>query len=383
MDQQSILTDILSLRRLSLWSRALLASVIILTCATTASAGESRGGGEQEIGGSGSQATGAAGSSNPVGAQLTGRQFRGFLEYSPRVPQYQAALAPVVAPLEGLVPGTALAADKVAGVRGAITAADSLIRSSDRTFQDELLFLSGFAFELLGEQRKAAERYQRSLALKSTNPLVLFRHAVTMKNLNHCPDAIAALREVAWEAKSYAYEAYYLIGECYETMGKSADAKLAYDKAYAQNPKFVPVLRRMVAAEKAEYEKTADPRKRAVLEAKLLKDFDALAEAGSSDRESLMMLASLLVNNGDPLLHADNLKRGLKLSQDLCQRSNFKDEAAVHLLFEAHRKSGDLESAQKAITQGLKAQPTSTVLKDDARQLELDQSMHSQKGGPA
>lgn len=348
------------------WSGAA-ALALALLCATSAHAGESS-----------AAASGSAAVQQPSTPQPSSRQFRGFLEYSPRVAQYQSALAPVIAPLEGLVPGTTLSAEKSAAVRGAITTADSMMRSSDRTFQDELLFLSGFAYELLGDQHKAAERYQRSLALKSTNPLVLFRHAVTLKKLNRCTDAVATLREVAWEAKSFAYESYYLIGECYDTLGKPADAKLAYDKAYTQNPKFVPVLKKMVAAEKAEYEKTADPRKRAALEVKLLKDFDALAEAGANDRDTLMMLASLLVNNGDPLLHSDNLKRGLKLSQELCQRSGYKDEGAVHLLFEAYRKSGDLQNAQKAVTQGLAAVPASTVLKDDARQIELDQSMQLQ-----
>lgn len=323
---------------------------------------------------------GEAPGTNPAAQQDSSRAFHGFFDYSPRVAQFQPALQPVVAPLEGNVPtesGQPIAREKHSAVRDAIARAEVLLKKGDRTFGDELHFLIGFGYELLGQHEKAADSYARSLSLKSTNVLVLFRNGVVLKRLGRCREAQPLFREVAWEAKSFAYEPNFLLGQCLEATGKTQEAEQIFNRVYQQNPKFVPVLKRLVLSRKKALDETFDPRKRSTIEADLVKDLDSLIDSGTNDRDLVILLASLLVNSGDPLLRQSNLVRGESLALSLAQQSRFSDEEAVHLLFEAQRKRGDLEAAEKTIKRGLGAIPKSARLRDDLKQLELEKSLHS------
>lgn len=307
------------------------------------------------------------------------RALTSLIDFTPNRSQFQSEIGSVVRSIEegAELERAKKTAEAKASYQQAVQAATALISSLSRGYHDELYFLLGFAKEKLGDDVGAARAYDASLKLKRTNVLVLFRHAYVSQRAGNCERALPEFREVLWQTKAEAHEVLFLQGECLLKLGKPEEAAKAYQAARDKNSRYTPAVRRLVAAKQELITKTADPKLRAALEAQIAADLSVISQNNPEDRESGLLLASMLLRGADPLLAKQRLRQAESLAKRFAESSSFTDVKSVRLLFDAQRKQGDLAAAEQTLQRGLKASPSARELKEASEQLAIDKGLKS------
>ena len=251
-----------------------------------------------------------------------------------------------------------------------IERADAMKESAPRGLLDEIFLLEGFAFELLGEGSKAVSAYDQSLKLRSLNPLVMFRRGMAHKVANDCPRAIAQFDEVLWASERLAHEVWYAEAQCQLIVGRADLAVALLEKGRKKAPQHAPTSKLLLETRMKAFE--ASPRSiDNAIAAKMTAELSALADDKPNDSATSLMLAKLLVKKSDPLVAMGDLLRGEKIALQLAEKSAFRDEQSVRLIYDAQIKRGDYKAAEHTLTRGLSANPTSKPLLDASKQLEV------------
>jgi len=301
--------------------------------------------------------------------------FRSFINYIPSPVQFPPALSPVAAPLEaGLKAEAAHKGSGAGDLNRAVDAAKKLEKGINRGYEDQLWFLRAMAHEGLGEEKEALRSYDRALQIRPNNLLARFRHGYVLKAAGQCNRAMPEFKEVAWQAKDLAFEMHYLIGECLMTLEKPEEAIKEFQTASQKNPNFLPVVRRMASTHEQLLAKAVDPHERAVLEGELTADLNAITKQVPDDREAALTLAKMLINVKDPFLESGKLTRAETLVKKLVDDSNFKDDAAAHVLVQTQLKQGKLDQAEKTLEGALQVNPSSAELAAAKQQLALEKA---------
>lgn len=307
------------------------------------------------------------------------RALTSLIDFAPNRAQFQGEVASVVRAIEegGVSEKEKRNAEAKASYQQAAQSATALISSLSRGYHDELYFLLGFAKEKLGDDAGAARAYDASLKLKRTNVLVLFRHAYVSQRAGKCDVALPEFREVLWQTKAEAHEVLFLQGECLLKLGKPEEAAKAFQAARDKNSHYTPAVRRLVAAKQELMTKTSDPKLRTALEAQIAADLGVISQQNPDDRESGLLLASMLLRGADPLLAKQRLRQAESLAKRFAEGSSFSDVKSVRLLFDAQRKQGDLAAAEQTLQRGLKVTPDARELKEASQQLAIDKGLTS------
>lgn len=241
--------------------------------------------------------------------------------------------------------------------------------SVSRGLEDERLFLIGFASELLGDNQQAVRSYAESLNIRKSAPLVRFRLAEALRALGNCSDALTQLKEIGWLSEEDKWEVGFARARCLADSDQKGPAIRALEDVQELRPDYRPasdlLLKLRVDVVNAGGTKPDD-------EKKVREDLTALLADKPSDSESGLVLAKLLIKRGDPLLAAEDLKKGESLAATVAEQSHFQNDAAVRLLVDAQIKRGDLDSAERNLIRGLAVTPASTTLLEAARQLEIE-----------
>jgi len=307
-----------------------------------------------------------------------------FLDFNPARAGFPAQLDGVVKPLTaalnmirrdgstsaGAEARQPLSRDGKAALLQAIERADALEETLPRGLSDELHFLEGFAFELLGEPQKAVAAYDQSLRIRSLNPLVSFRKAMALKQANQCPKALQQLQEVQWMSDKLAHEVLFAQAQCQLALGRADLAVSLLEQARKKAPGYAPAVKLLLDTRM----KVFDASPRAVdntVAAKMTEDLSEMSAARPGDSQTSLMLAKLLVKKSDPLVALEDLKRGEQIAFQLAEKAQFKDDSIVRLVFDAQIKRGDIPAAGRTVARGLSVTPTSKPLLDAARQLEV------------
>ena len=305
--------------------------------------------------------------------------FKSFLEYRPKSSQYSGALKSLT---EAIEEGDALAAagkkeDAQSKYRHAIELADSIDNSINRSLEDQLWFLRGFAHENLSQEQKAQQAYERALKLRPNNLLALFRHALLLKQANKCEQAIPEFQEIEWAVKDISYEMNFLQGECLMTLGRKDEGLKQFERAYKKRSTFLPVVKKLLAVHQEMLASSGNPAERAALEAQIATDLNAVTKATPNDRDASIALATMLLDVKDPLLEKGKLDQAEVLAKKGAEASDYSDDAFVRLLAEAQLKKGMLDEAEAVIAKGLKKKPNSAELATAKQQLAIERSLQA------
>ena len=305
------------------------------------------------------------------------RAFKSFIYYQPKAAQFPSDLSQTVKQIEDA--NSALAQKKAdaaeSSFRAAVTSSQQLARTVNRNFQDQVYFLQGLAYEGLKNPAEALKSYNKSLAIRPTNMLAMFRHAYMLKQTGNCEKAIPELKEVAWQVRTQSFEMDFLTGECLVTMKRPEEALKTYQIAYQKNPNFLPLLREMIAIRTDLLNMTPDPKKRAVIQTQLENDLRSVVRQDPADRKSALTLARLMLQVDDTLVESGKLAAAETLAKKIAEDSGYQDDVAVRLLSQAQLKRGDSAAAEDTLNKGLAKQPNSSELQAAKQQLEIDKSI--------
>ncbi len=326
------------------------------------------------------------GSPKGDGAQSP-RAFSSFMDFSPKAAQYQSELAPFFDLAENILTpkskpsytGEAapqdVSPDEKETLKFALAKANELLAKLPRGLHDELYFLSGFALERSGDLEGALLAYQKSLALKSGNPLVRFRHAVTLKGLHKYAAAQVEFGEVRWQTPSQDYELLYLEGECATALSKADNALHSYEASYLRNPTFLPTLRRLAPLYEAQIASGATTKLKAAAKVKYLTLLNIIVDQDQKDLENGIKFAQILIEQSDPQEREAQLKHGFKVSERISIATKYKDLRAAKLLAQSQRLLGDLEGATQSLKLALQANPKSAEISQMIAQIEAQKQL--------
>jgi tetratricopeptide (TPR) repeat protein len=261
----------------------------------------------------------------------------------------------------------------------ALAKASALLSTTPRGYHDEIYQLQAFALEKLGRQDEALQAYEKSLKLKSGNPVSLFRHALLLKEMGRCDEAVTELREVIWRMETHSHEALFIAAECLMSQGRKEEARLMTDKAYLKNPRFLPVLRILVKMREEQLVAEPDPFKREAIEAQIMTDVQTISELSPGDREYGLKYAQMLIRKTDPLVNPNGLTAAEDIARRFVKKSANKDEESIKTLFDALAKQGKLDEAQEVIVEGKKALGETPPLSSAAQQVAIERGVSEGK----
>lgn len=320
-------------------------------------------------------------SSSPVLALPENHAPQSFIFYEPQVSDFSTALKSVVQDLDKA--NQLAKAGKSGQSRDTYTKAlkniKALRKKLSRGNYDELYLLEGFTLEKLDRLEESRKAYKESLRYKSTNTLVMFRHAYVLKNLGRCDAALPEFKEILWRTSANSHEGLYLVAECLIKLGKQEEALKYSEKAHMTDPLFLPVLRQMVQVRQYVLAKEKDPFKKRQLESQIEAGLRAVLANDPGDREAAVAQAKLLLKQGDPLFNAKRWAEAENLVSHFATTSNFEDDESVRLLFDAQVRQGKMEKAEQTLSKGLEKNPKSQRLQNAVKQLEIERSINTRE----
>lgn len=298
--------------------------------------------------------------------------------YRPAASQFRPPLAPLVDSL-----GVALDArannDKVAEkspLERVVAAGESLLDEQPRGYHAEILFLMGYAQELLGEKGKARQLYEKALKGNAKNSHLLFRHALLLKEAGKCLPALDEFNEVLWRAKeSQSYEVLDLVSECNLQLDRKDEALRFAARAMKERSDYVPPIRRTILLQRELIELQDDSDQKSKLETQLIATLKILAALDPKDRENILLLAKTLIKTSDPITDRAQLQEAETFAKAAVEASNYTDAEAVRVYFDAEVRLRDTKKAEEILTKGLKKNPGAPILASAKRQLEIEKGI--------
>ena len=299
------------------------------------------------------------------------QEFTSYLRYELKPEHFQASYSDIIRTINagsGTPP-------KPAVLQQALKMLAAREQTETRGRIDIVYFLEGYTYEKLGKKREALAAYERAVHEKSQAPLYLFRHALLLKEQGKCARAVVEFEQLAWAVKQASAEPLYLAGECFDALEKPDDAKRMYAESAKRNPRFAPALRKSLIDLKKQYEEEYDPKKKPELEAQLKSVLESIVNGDPSDRESTLTLAEMYLNNSKNVISTASLTRAGELATVFVSSSKYKDDRAVHILYESQRRLQKTSDAKQTLKRGLAATPASELLTADARQETIEQQL--------
>ena len=135
------------------------------------------------------------------------------------------------------------------------------------------------------------------------------------------------------------------------------------------------MTRQSLLRQKKQYEEEYDPKKKPELEAQLKSVLESIVNGDPSDRESTLTLAEMYLNNSKNVISTASLTRAGELATVFVSSSKYKDDRAVHILYESQRRLQKTSDAKQTLKRGLAATPASELLTADARQETIEQQL--------
>jgi tetratricopeptide (TPR) repeat protein len=299
-----------------------------------------------------------------------------ILGYIPSLGDFDPVLVPIIQPIRAALQdmkGGPLTKSAREQLQLSITRNVALRPQLVRGLVDESDFFMGYAQELLGQETEALKSYDDSLESRANNHLAAFRKAVLLKNAQQYDLAVRELSELNWDSQPRKHEVYYTWGQCLLALNRVAEAQKVLVEARKSEPTYLPVVKLLVATRANLIDEQAA--KRHPLEVKkLAEDLTYLTSRDPSDRDSSLMLAKLLIKKSDPIVGGNELVEAEQIADRLAQQSNYSDDSAVRLLFDAQLKKGDVKAAERTVTRGLSSNPSSQMLMDAQKQLEIQRA---------
>jgi tetratricopeptide (TPR) repeat protein len=112
-------------------------------------------------------------------------------------------------------------------------------KSEDPPLNADTYFAAGQFRETQGDFNMALQQYQSALKINPNHKAALFRTAVVYTQLKQYPSAIDTWKKYL-KGDNFSADAYSNLGFCYETSGDTLEAKEAYRKGIARDPKSAP-----------------------------------------------------------------------------------------------------------------------------------------------
>ncbi len=245
----------------------------------------------------------------------------------------------------------------------------SLQSSLARGLQDEVSFLCGLSYEKDKKFDQALKSYELSLSLRSKNPLVNFRKAVVLKELNRCEEVLPTLAEIRWLTKDFEYESLYLQAGCYSALKQPDKALAALDASLKLNSSFLPSLKLQIQLLAQTNLIKSNP-------AQLRDALNKIVQQDPTDRDSSLLLCKLLLKKADPVLGGQELKEVERISGNFVNRSNYSDQEFLRILVESKLKRHDTNAALTLLDQGLMKDSKSALLLELKKQIEIEQTLN-------
>jgi len=303
--------------------------------------------------------------------------FKSFIDYRPKSSQYPESLRSVAGAIESgdEFNSSGKKEEAQASYRHAVELADKTDNRVNRSIEDQLWFLRGFAQENLGQEQKAEQSYDRALKIRPNNLLARFRHALLLKQGNKCEKALPEFQEIEWAVKDLSYEMNFLQGECLMSLSRDEEGVKQFQRAYKKRPSFMPVVKRLLAVHQDMLAKASSPAERSTLESQISAELNAVTKSVPGDRDASIALATMLLDVKDPILEKTKLDQAEALAKKGAEASSYRDDVFVRLLAESQLKKGMLDEAETVIKKGLKEKPNSSELAVAKKQLEIERSL--------
>lgn len=297
-----------------------------------------------------------------LAAQSTPSSLR---NYVPAESEYPTVLSGVVAKLKA-----AHAADEEHAVPLYQSALDSLVTGDfGRGAEDERLFLIGYTRYHLKQYPEAIDALQRSLAIRDGNPLARFFLGAGLQKAGRCEESLKELDVAKWLLNESNSELLLTSAECLVALGRQPEAQTVLDEANklaGANSE----IKKLIVSLRAGAIGSGAPE--AVLQSGA--DLTVLAKENPNDRQIQGLYAKMLIHKGDPLLNAADLDEGERVAKNFAESSNYTDEQAVKLVFDARLKHHDYDGAREVVEMGLKAVPQSTIYATALKQLSIEET---------
>jgi tetratricopeptide (TPR) repeat protein len=249
------------------------------------------------------------------------------------------------------------------------------LNTEPRGYHDQLWFLLGLAQEKLGDNKSAISSYKNAYKLRGYNVLPLFRQAFLERKQNNTKKASTLFSELLWRTDKYRYEIFFQLAECDLAENNKEGAYRYLQRANVLNPNYVPALKELNKIKMDALPTMADPILKQTTKQTVVSNLNKIASQEPNDRESALALAKILLQESDPLLHQDKIARAESYIKNIVKKSDYKDEEAVKLLFDAQIKMRDLVAAENTANLGLAKLPNSAVLKEAKQQLEVERGI--------
>lgn len=236
-------------------------------------------------------------------------------------------------------------------------------RNSRRFSLDRLYLLKGLNLQALGNCEEAVKQYQRSLEFRQSKGDALFFTGLCYLNGSSYPEALKSFEEAVWLKRSslvtQADSQYYLA--LAQKQAGLPEKALATTAALLNNtPDYAPAraLSAEIALERGDRGQALSQLRQAVQ-----KDPSA---------KNRVTLAKSLLLNADPKLQAKDIGEAKQLALDSMNGDikGHENDEAYSVYATALIRSGELETAQKVIKQGLKKAPENTELQRLSKQVE-------------
>jgi len=284
-----------------------------------------------------------------------------LLDYEPDSSDFPAALSSYV---------TTFSADE--RYRSRIRSA---LQKLPRGYHDELQFLLGLSHERSEEFEPALAAFKESIALRTSNPVVLAHTGYALVRLERCKEAEPLLTEALWRLNDQGADLELLRARCLRDRGELEKATARLSRARQTDPNSARILRELISLRQQTIEASEfDEEKEA--ERKLLQsDAESLAALAPEDRNAKLLLSRLLFETSDPVFDAAKLERAESIAANLSKSSEFGDTEAIALLTRIQLKRKQLEEAEETLQKGLEKNPNSSLLAKTKQQIAIEKQV--------
>jgi len=242
--------------------------------------------------------------------------------------------------------------------------------NSTRGDDDEKYFLSGFLKRSAGDLHGAVEDFKKSIEFRQSNPHAHFLLAQSLADLDRCQEVFSELDQVRFTTGSEPAAGYLLRAQCLAKLNRQPEAESIIAlgrKAYSADSQ----IKKLSLMFKANAMSSG-----AILTDAQMTELDGdlaeLAVANPEDLNIQLMYGKSLLKKGDILTKSIELDTAEKIAQTLVDKSVYRDEASIKLLFDVFLKKRLSNKAQDVLNRGKLELPESKVIANCQKQLKIE-----------
>jgi Tfp pilus assembly protein PilF len=222
--------------------------------------------------------------------------------------------------------------------------------SNTRGDEDEKYFLIGYAKRNAGDLSGAIQAFKQSLEFRDNSPNTRYLLALTHKESGNCEDALKDLDQLRFLMGSETASSFLMRADCLARLNRQPEADLviaAGRKAFAGD---LPIKKLSLSfkAKAMALGAVLDELQTNELES----DLPDLAAANPDDSNIQIMYGKTLLKKGDVLTKNAELDTALAIATKEVEKSAYKNEKAVKLLFDVllkQRKNAEVVQLLKTL----------------------------------